>query len=237
MGPAKINWEGGWLGERKIQPVKPLLGIKWETADWQRITLDKLYRNETITWLLDSLNTGESNGSSSTTRRDRSMDDAIKKHGSLNDLIVALDECQPLMGVLDENDQVWLPYKPALKDRDGVSRSSVDLVEIEFDNENGSNHHSLCWMCSISKSSTIQAFNNMIEMSKQVVEYVLLLPQLDTTTDKNGSFVNHYYCIGSSWTERNRLGKFVPSTLDPGIFQSWRVEEGGSTGDDDQSTM
>ena len=27
-GPAKLNWEGGWHGECKIQQVKPLLHIK-----------------------------------------------------------------------------------------------------------------------------------------------------------------------------------------------------------------
>ena len=38
-GPATLNSEGGWHGERKIQQVKPLLYIKQSNADWQTITL------------------------------------------------------------------------------------------------------------------------------------------------------------------------------------------------------
>ena len=42
-GPAMLNWEGGWYGERKIQQVNPLLHIKLSNADWQTITLHWLY--------------------------------------------------------------------------------------------------------------------------------------------------------------------------------------------------
>ena len=52
-GPATLNWEGGWHGERKIQQVKPLLHIKRKNVDWQTITLRRLYQHETIQQLLD----------------------------------------------------------------------------------------------------------------------------------------------------------------------------------------
>ena len=52
-GPATLNWEGGWHGERKIQQVKPLLHIKRSNVDWQTITLHRLYQHETIQRLLD----------------------------------------------------------------------------------------------------------------------------------------------------------------------------------------
>ena len=47
--PAKLNLEGGWHGEHKIQQVKPLLHIKRSNVDWQTITLrqwtnTKLYK-------------------------------------------------------------------------------------------------------------------------------------------------------------------------------------------------
>ena len=47
-GPATLNWEGGWHGERKIQQVKPLLHIKRSNDDWQTITLRRLYQHKTI---------------------------------------------------------------------------------------------------------------------------------------------------------------------------------------------
>ena len=52
-GPAILNWEGGWHGERKIQQVKLLLHIKWSNADWQTTMLCQLYQHETIQRLLD----------------------------------------------------------------------------------------------------------------------------------------------------------------------------------------
>ena len=51
--PARLNWEGGWHGEHRIQQVKPLLHIKRSNADWQTITLRWLYQHETIQRLLD----------------------------------------------------------------------------------------------------------------------------------------------------------------------------------------
>ena len=47
-GPTTLNWERVWHGERKIQQLKPLLHIKWSNADWQTITLHRLYQHETI---------------------------------------------------------------------------------------------------------------------------------------------------------------------------------------------
>jgi hypothetical protein len=40
MGNATLNWEGGHSGERKIQSVKPELGIKRSNVVWQSIVLD-----------------------------------------------------------------------------------------------------------------------------------------------------------------------------------------------------
>lgn len=56
FGPLVLNWEGGYSGERKIQEVKPLLSIKRENTDWQRITLQRLYQLEAISKILDNIN-------------------------------------------------------------------------------------------------------------------------------------------------------------------------------------
>ena len=73
-GPATLNWEGGWHGERKIQQVKPLLHIKRSNLDWQTITLCRLYQHETIQRLLDDCMKQEQNENQTS----RKMEGAVK---------------------------------------------------------------------------------------------------------------------------------------------------------------
>ena len=56
LGPAMLHWEGGWAGERKIQQAKPLLSIKRATADWRRIVLENLWRENTLSGLIERMN-------------------------------------------------------------------------------------------------------------------------------------------------------------------------------------
>ena len=77
-GPATLNWEGGWHGERKIQQVKPLLHIKRSNVEWQTITLRRLYQHETIQRLLDDCMKEEQNENQTS----RQMKGALKVYGS-----------------------------------------------------------------------------------------------------------------------------------------------------------
>jgi hypothetical protein len=220
FGPAQINWDGGWSGERKIQPVKPLLSIKRSNAEWQRLTLKKLYQNESINWLLNSMSCNHTPSSEPfSCQSDRGMEGVLKVFQSMDAAMVAVNDCNPITGLIcQEGKKVWIPYRP--KGRKGTSRSSVDLVEVMFDDVNGIYLHSLCWMASISVTGNIKMFESLKEISTFAHEYILMLPQL--VSDRGSvSFVNKYYCVGHSWTERNSKGEFLPSHLDASIFSKW----------------
>ena len=64
----------------------------------------------------------------------------------------------------------------------------------------------------------------MVELDSCVDEYILMLPQLTTMDGNNHSFQNNYYCVGHSWTERNKDGEFVNSQIEHAIFASWLNE-------------
>ena len=72
-------------------------------------------------------------------------------------------------------------------------------------------------------------FESLQTISTFAHEYVLMLPQL-LSERGNVSFVNKYYCVGHSWTERNSQGEFLPSELDVSIFAEWLNEENEDEG-------
>ena len=78
LGPAMLNWEGGWHGERKIQQVMPLLDIKRSNVDWQTITLRQLYQHKTIQRLLDDCMKEVQNENQTS----RQMEGSLKVYGS-----------------------------------------------------------------------------------------------------------------------------------------------------------
>ena len=55
FGSAAMNWEGGEEGERKIQQVKPYMGIRRKNAAWQKLSLQKIYTSDSIDWLINRL--------------------------------------------------------------------------------------------------------------------------------------------------------------------------------------
>ena len=51
---------------------------------------------------------------------------------------------------------------------------------------------------------------------------------LPTLNEDNGQdFMNNYYCIGHTWTERNNEGKFIPTQINNNIFMDWYEDEDG----------
>jgi hypothetical protein len=147
------------------------------------------------------------------------MEGVIKVFQSMDDVMVTLQDCQPLTGLLcQEEKKIWIPFRPV--GRKGTSRSSVDLVEILFDDVNGIQLYSMCWMASISVTDNVKMFGSLQEVSAFAQEYILMLPQL-VSQRGNVSFVNKYYCVGHSWTERNSQGEFIQSILDAAIFSPW----------------
>ena len=45
---------------------------------------------------------------------------------------------------------------------------------------------------------------------------------LPTLNEDNGQdFMNNYYCVGHTWTERNDEGKFIHTQITKNIFRDW----------------
>ena len=58
-----------------------------------------------------------------------------------------------------------------------------------------------------------------------------MLPTLNE--DDGQDFMNNYYCVGHTWTERNNEGKFITTQITNNIFRDWYEDENGD--DDDIS--
>ena len=198
------------MQERKIQEVKPLLTIKRENADWEKITLRSQYQLETITHLLDNMQESDKNENS------RENIGCIKIFGTKSKLAEAVQECLPFSGIVDANNDVWFAYRPSGTQSD---RSAVTLVQLEFDDDVGENVEGKCWMSPIILSANERKFDSMDDCCNYAIEFLLLLPQLSVM---GNSFINKYYVIGHKWTERNSSGKFEWSNLDLNtVFKDW----------------
>ena len=110
-GPAKLNWEGGWHGERKIQKVKPLLHIKRSNADWPTITLRRLYQHETIQRLLNDCMSEEEKQNIES----REMEDTVKVYGSRQMAEDVILQNQPITAVLDHQNRLHIPFVPLVE--------------------------------------------------------------------------------------------------------------------------
>jgi hypothetical protein len=127
----------------------------------------------------------------------------------------AVLQCEPLSAVLDKDDRVYIGYRPI----DKKSRSALTLVEIEFDDSNGSEISSICWMSPIKIGENVIEMKSLTAVLKFAKEFCLLLPQLN---DDGSSYINNYYAIGHKWSERQKNGKFELSSLNTTeIFHDW----------------
>ena len=226
-GPATLNWEGGWHGERKIQQVKPLLHIKRSNVDWQTITLRRLYQHETIQRLLEDCMKQEQHENQTS----RQMEGAVKIYGSLQMAKEAIYSAEPITAVLDHKNVLHIPYRPI--GRDYTTRSSVDLMEIKFDDNEGTMIllQNLCWVCPIQPTNNITHFASIHSIKSNFIkEFVLMLPTLNE--DNGHDFTNNYYCVGHTWTERNEKGNFIPTPINKNIFQDWYEYEVNDNNDE-----
>jgi hypothetical protein len=216
FGPLLLNWEGGYAGERKIQNVKPLLSIKRENADWEKITLRAHYQLETITNLLENMHF-EKNAINKK-EPNREHNGSIKVFGSKLKAEEAVSQYLPLSGIVDHNHDVWIAYRPTVEE---TSRSSITLLQLEFNDINGENVLGICWMSPITLTDNEITFHSMDECCSSAMEFALLLPQL---SDNGLNFINKYYIIGHKWTERNNMGKFELGNLNfDSVFKDWEI--------------
>jgi hypothetical protein len=216
FGPLILNWEGGYAGERKIQDVKPLLSIKRDNADWEKITLRAHYQLETITNLLEKMKSKK--GDNQKQDPNREHNGSIRIFGSRLKAEEAVSQYLPLSGIIDHNHDVWIAFRPT---GEQSSRSSVSLLQLEFDDINGENVVGICWMSPIALTNNEKTFDSMNECCSSAMEFALLLPQL---SDNGLNFTNKYYALGQKWTERNSNGKFEWSSLNfNSVFKDWEI--------------
>ena len=56
---------------------------------------------------------------------------------------------------------------------------------------------------------------------------------LPTMNEDNGQdFMNNYYCVGHTWTERAEEGKFIPTPITKNIFSDWYEDDDNKNNDD-----
>ena len=125
-----------------------------------------------------------------------------------------------MSAILAHDGMVHIPFHPV--GREGVTRSSVSLLQFNFLDSEGSYVHSMCWMTPLKATEHTTEFTTIFEnQSEFAKEFILLLPKLH---DDGYNFTNYYYCIGHKWTERGKDGVFAPSPLVKEVFVDWKEE-------------
>jgi hypothetical protein len=213
FGPAILHWEGGYRGERKIQEVKPRMGIRRANADWQSIILRQLYEQESMDRLLSEIR-----GQGVT--ESRSADGLFYIYKTMEEATNAVNQCEPLSAIIAKR-SVHLVYRPTGEFRtQETTRSSVNLLEICFD-DNPPSGKSICgcWLAPIQTGRTIVGYTSVSQLMDDVEQNVLMLPMM--ADSKNGKFENSYYALGDKWTERVQSGEFVPTPIARSMFTEW----------------
>lgn len=207
FGPAILHWEGGFSGERKIQEVKPMLGIKRENAKWEKIVMRRAYQNGAMDWLLSNL--GNQNDNTS-----RSSEGLYRIFSSRDKAILAVDNFHPLL-VVRIKSGLHVLFRPTGQSEPKTTRSSVMLMEVVLKKEG--EQFGGCWFSPLSRNRREAGpFTSLAEVETVIDERVLLLPRCD-----GHNFVNSYYAIGDMWTELVETGMFVSSELKPETFSDW----------------
>ena len=215
FGPAVLNWEGGFTGERKIQDVKPLLGIRRSNSEWESIVLTRLYQQETIDWMLSrhaNTTTGENN---TMNKQDRVIEGLFSVYRSRIAAINAIEKNEPLSAIFSKGN-VWLTYRPTGRndlETGQNARSSANLLKVCFLGRDRGQEIGGCWMEPISAgggedSNDIINFVSISMLETAVNQHILMLPAMKTEGNLL-QFENLYYCIGDKWTERDSFGNFV----------------------------
>ena len=155
----------------------------------------------------------------------RQMEGALMVYGSRQLAEEAIHSAPPMFAVLDNKNLLYIPYHPI--GRAKTTRSSVDLMEIRYDNNEGTMMQNLCWVCPIHSTNNIIPFESIY--SNFIKEFVLMLPTLNE--DNRQDFMNNYYCVGHTWTERNEEGKFIPTPITKNIFRDWYEDDDDENND------
>ena len=159
----------------------------------------------------------------------RQIEGAVKVYGSRQMAEEAIYSAEPITAVLDHKNVLYIPYRPI--GRANTTRSSVDLMEIKCDDNEGTMIQNLCWVCPIHSTNNITPFESIyLIKSNFIKEFVLMLPTLNE--DNGQDFMNNYYCVGHTWTERNEEGKFLPTPINKNIFSDCYEDDDDENNDE-----
>ena len=209
-GPTILHWEGGYAGERKIQEVKPLLFIKREYANWQVITLRRLYQHETIKKILAKIPNNTKNMGQT-----KDTGGYLKVYSNKIKLMESVNNFEPLSGMLDNNNQLWVACRPS---GTSSSRSGITIIEVMFNDKSGAEVQKMCWVAPLLVTETCMHYSSISELMSVVKQYVLFLPLMDTDGQ---IFINKYYAVGHEWTERTSNNTFKSSIMSIELYNEW----------------
>ena len=214
MGPALLHWEGGWEGERKIQKMKPLLHIKRSNADWQNLTLRKLYQHDTIQWILAQ----DPSYADKILSRKRESESMVRVFRNRQEALQAINDCEILSAILLNDDNIYLAFRPIGEVSRGNTRSMVKLLPLCFDDSQGTLSDTLCWTAPIgvSQDGNEHLFESLAHINQEALSEVFLL--LPSMSEVSNTFVNSYWCVGNNWRERTESGQFQYPILSNTLF-------------------
>ena len=224
FGSAAMNWEGGEEGERKIQQVKPLMGIRRKNAAWQKLALQKIYTSDSINWLIKRLPETKRNESS---MRQSSL---YRVYKDKNDAMRAVTGGGAI-SMYESKGGIYILYRPI--GEENSTRSSYGFMKISLDDAKGEYKFG-CWFsalgCCKTEKNTMVA--DVADLPGLITKNILALPMMgndpsSTNQEKGCITTSKFYLISDDWDERVSGGHFIKSHITDSLFNSWIEHESG----------
>ena len=216
FGSAAMNWEGGEEGERKIQDVKPTMGIRRKNTAWQSLCMQKIYTQDSIDWLLKRLPT--TNTKSPNTNQDQYLHNVYRDYNEAQKIV----QGDVAMSLYEMEGRYYILYKPTGEDY--ISRSSTALLEVVLEDKNGFYRFG-CWFAEISIPLTNEKRKVVPrkDLEACITRNILALPLVTMAFDKPEitTCQPKFYLITDDWDERINGGNFIKSHITESLFTSW----------------
>ena len=217
FGSASMNWEGGEEGERKIQQVKPHMGIRRKTAAWQKLALEKIYTSDTINWLVSRLPITDGK---ETTTVQSSLYRAYKDEKDAKDAITG----EGALALYESGGDLYILYRPIGEENN--TRSSYAFMKIKLDDSRGIYRFG-CWFSELECLTNYKPFVvGIADLPNMISKNILALPMLYNDTSGTPGCKGYirstkFYLISDDWDERVRGGHFIKSHITNSLFNAW----------------
>ena len=200
------------------------MSIKRVNADWQKLVLQTLWREDTLSGLIERMNDDHASKD-----QKRENEGQLRIYANRATAMEAITRCKPLSAMLAKDGSVWIAYRPTKEEYvtdtakpilRSWSRSALQLLELHFDDASGQLVSHICWFAPISVSvSDKMTLGSTQELNLHVNQFLLLLPRLGADEE----YQNMFYAIGSKWTERVAGGSFEQPQLPRELFKDWQT--------------